>query len=154
MAGLIPFGSGLWRNYALPLAPDIPEMQMQVVDWRRYLDAYWGVQLVDEAPAWREYRIDNPSGSLICRSMLMRYEFAMLYALAKDHYRGEGAIVDAGPLTGITSNVLARGVLATRRCWSVTGASSRSTCSTTSPIRTRSSMCRTATNPFSTPSST
>lgn len=88
---------------------------MLSVDWRSYLDADWGVTLVDEAPAWREYRLDNPSGPLVCRSMLMRYEFAMLYALAKDHYRGEGAIVDAGPLTGISSNVLARGLLANPR---------------------------------------
>lgn len=44
--------------------------------------------------------------------MLMRYEFAMLFALARHNYLGEGAIVDGGPLTGITSNALARGILA------------------------------------------
>lgn len=83
-----------------------------MVDWRRYLDAYWGVQLKSEAPAWREYQLDNPSGSLLCRSMLMRYELAMLYTLAKHHFSGAGAIVDAGPLTGLTTNALARGLLA------------------------------------------
>ncbi len=82
------------------------------VAWRQYLDAYWGIQLTAEAPSWREYRIDNPSGPIICRSMLMRYEIAMLFALARDHYLGDGAIVDGGPLTGITSNAFARGILA------------------------------------------
>ena len=82
------------------------------VSWRQYLNAYWGIQLTDEAPNWREYRIRNPSGSISCRSMLMRYEFAMLFALARHNYLGEGAIVDGGPLTGITSNALARGILA------------------------------------------
>jgi hypothetical protein len=84
---------------------------MAIVDWRRYLESYWGVQLVDEAPSWREYRLDNPSGSIVCRSMLMKYELAMLYALARDHFSGKGVIVDAGPLTGLTTNALARGIL-------------------------------------------
>ena len=68
------------------------------VAWRQYLDAYWGIQLTAEAPSWREYRIDNPSGPITCRSMLMRYEFAMLFALARDHYLGDGAIVDGWPI--------------------------------------------------------
>ncbi len=84
---------------------------MSEVDWRAYLDTYWGVRLTSETPEWREYRIDNPSGSIVCRSMLMRYELAMLYALARNHYTGSGAIVDAGPLTGLTTNSLAKGVL-------------------------------------------
>ena len=82
------------------------------VDWRRYDEGYWGIGLTSQGPAWREYRIDNPSGSMTCRSMLMRYELAMLYTLAKEHYTGQGAIVDAGPLTGLTTNAFAKGILA------------------------------------------
>ena len=85
---------------------------MTEFNWRKYDESYWGIQLASEGPAWREYRIDNPSGSVTCRSMVMRYELAMLYALARDHYSGEGAIVDGGPLTGLTTNALARGWLA------------------------------------------
>jgi hypothetical protein len=82
-----------------------------VVDWRHNLDANWGIRLIAEWSTWREYRIDNPSASLTCRSMLMRYEMAILYTLAREHYSGIGAIVDAGPLTGVTTNAFAKGVL-------------------------------------------
>jgi hypothetical protein len=81
------------------------------IAWRQYIDSDWGIRLTSEAPEWREYRIENPSGSLVCRSMLMRYELAILYAIAKHNYRGIGAIVDAGPLTGVTTNSLAKGIL-------------------------------------------
>jgi len=36
----------------------------------------------------------------------------MLFALARHHYSDSGVIVDGGPLTGITSNAFARGILA------------------------------------------
>ena len=36
-----------------------------------------------------------------------RYEIAILYSLAKDYYTGAGAIVDGGPLLGLTTNALA-----------------------------------------------
>lgn len=81
------------------------------IAWRQYLSSDWGIRLTSEAPTWREYLIQNPSGSLVCRSMLMRYELALLYTLAKHHYQGIGAIVDAGPLTGLTTNSLAKGIL-------------------------------------------
>lgn len=84
---------------------------MTAFDWRRYDGSYWGVELVAQDVDWREYRIDNPSGAVTCRSMLMRYELAMLYALARDHFGGRGAIVDAGALTGVTTNSLVKGLL-------------------------------------------
>jgi hypothetical protein len=49
---------------------------------------------------------------MTARSMLMRYEIAILYALARHYYTGNGAIVDGGPMLGITTNALAKGVLA------------------------------------------
>jgi hypothetical protein len=87
--------------------------QSQTFAWRHYLDFAWGIEPIAEDVTWREYRIRNPSGAkLIARSMLMRYEIAMLYAVARDYYTGAGAIVDAGPLIGITTNALAKGVVA------------------------------------------
>ncbi len=81
--------------------------------WRHYVDSDWGITPIAEDVTWREYRIRNPSGTtLVARSMLMRYEIAMLYALARDYYMGAGAIVDGGPLIGITTNALAKGILA------------------------------------------
>lgn len=80
--------------------------------WRPLLDTKWGIDPVGDAPAWREYEIHNPSGTITARSMLMRYEIAMLHALARDYYTGRGAIVDGGPLLGITTNALVKGILA------------------------------------------
>lgn len=79
--------------------------------WRPLLDSKWGIDPVGDAPTWREYHIHNPSGTVSARSMLMRYEIAILHALARDYYTGVGAIVDGGPLLGITTNALAKGLL-------------------------------------------
>ena len=87
-------------------------METSTVNWRQFVGGDWGIALKDEAPGWREYLIENPSGSVVCRSMLMRYELAMLYALARLNYTGAGAIIDAGPLTGLTTNALVKGLLA------------------------------------------
>lgn len=79
--------------------------------WRSLLESKWGIEPVGDAPTWREYRIHNPSRIVTARSMLMRYEIAILYVLARDYYTGTGAIVDGGPLLGITTNALAKGLL-------------------------------------------
>jgi hypothetical protein len=46
--------------------------------------------------------------------MLQLQELAALYMLAKDYYRGEGEIVDLGPLLGVGTNALARGLAENR----------------------------------------
>ncbi len=86
-------------------------MVVQKLLWRHLLDSNWGIEPVLDTPAWREFRVHNPSGSVSIRSMLTRYEIAILYSLAKDYYTGAGAIVDGGPLLGLTTNALAKGVL-------------------------------------------
>ena len=82
--------------------------------WRPLLDTRWGIEPSGDAPTWREYRIHNPSGTVTARSMLMRYEIAILHALARNYYTGKGAIVDGGPLLGITTNAFVKGILANR----------------------------------------
>ena len=46
--------------------------------------------------------------------MLTIQELALLYHIARDHYTGEGEIVDGGPLLGIGTNAMAKGLLANR----------------------------------------
>lgn len=60
--------------------------------------------------AFQKYTISNPSGDVDAVSMLTSYELSLLYALAKDYYNGVGVIVDAGPLNGVCTNALAKGL--------------------------------------------
>jgi hypothetical protein len=79
--------------------------------WERYLpDRDPTHQLGIRARSWQEYELLNPSGSIIERSMLMLNEIALLYMLARDYYSGDGEIVDLGPLLGVGTNALARGL--------------------------------------------
>jgi hypothetical protein len=64
---------------------------------------------------WQEYELANPGGPVVERSMLALNELALLYMLAKDWYSGEGEIVDLGPLLGVGTNALARGLSRNRR---------------------------------------
>ena len=43
-------------------------------------------------------------------SMLSIYELSLLFALAKDIYKGWGYIIDAGSLLGVTTFALAKGL--------------------------------------------
>lgn len=81
------------------------------LDWRDYLpelnsDSPLGIRPI----AWQQYELLNPSGAVVERSMLVPDEAAFLFAVAKDHYLGEGEIIDLGPLLGVGTNALARGL--------------------------------------------
>lgn len=62
------------------------------------------------SPRFQEYVMSTTAGDIAAKSMLTMDELAVLYALARYHYRGTGKIVDLGPLLGIGTHVMARGV--------------------------------------------
>ncbi len=79
--------------------------------WKRYLpDVDPTLQLGIRSCSWQEYELFNPSGLVTARSMLMLNEIALLFMLTKDYYSGQGEIVDLGPLLGVGTNALARGL--------------------------------------------
>ena len=83
--------------------------------WKQYLPEYnpnspMGLQ----SPEFQVYDVVNPSGVQRVRSMLTSYELTLLYAFARN-YTGEGEILDLGPLTGVTTNQFARGLLHNKR---------------------------------------
>ncbi|MEZ5365499.1 MAG: hypothetical protein R2748_25010 [Bryobacterales bacterium] len=87
-------------------------MSTQASQWRKYLSSPdTGLSSL----RWQEYRIQNPSGEKVVRSMLAPPELTLLYYLARDHYSGRGEIVDLGPLLGVGTNMLARGLQANER---------------------------------------
>ena len=90
---------------------------MQQGEWHKYIEGGWGITPTRDAPGWREFTLETTRGPRAVRSMLTRYEIAILYALARDHYTGVGAIVDAGPLTGVTTSAFARGMEANARAF-------------------------------------
>jgi len=47
--------------------------------------------------------------------MLSAYELALLYALAKDWYTGAGEMIDGGPLLGLSTYAMARGLAENQR---------------------------------------
>jgi hypothetical protein len=61
--------------------------------------------------AYQQYSIRNPSGAARTRSMLTTYEISLLYALAREYYTGAGEILDLGPLNGVCSNALCKGLI-------------------------------------------
>jgi hypothetical protein len=60
--------------------------------------------------AFQQYGVRTQSGVVEIRSMLSSYELSILFALAKDYWRGEGEIVDLGCLYGLTTRCFAEGV--------------------------------------------
>lgn len=76
------------------------------INWQDYL--WRDLEQVE----WQCYRIQNPSGPVLVRSMLTGNELALLRAVAEEHYQGWGEIVDAGPLLGASTNMLAKGLAA------------------------------------------
>ena len=84
--------------------------------WKRYLTADGLSQLGIRPIAFQQYELLNPDGAVVERSMLTPSEVALLFAVAKDHYTGAGEIVDLGPLLGVGTNALARGLSQNARC--------------------------------------
>ena len=58
----------------------------------------------------QEYEFSTKAGPVTARSMLLIYELALLYALAKHHYSNQGKIVDAGCLVGASTFAFASGI--------------------------------------------
>ena len=76
------------------------------INWRNYI--WRDLEHIE----WQHFRIPNPSGPVAARTMLSPYELALLRAVAQENYRGWGEIVDAGPLLGAGTNMLAKGLAA------------------------------------------
>jgi hypothetical protein len=84
----------------------VSELTETTIPWRDYV--WRDVEHIE----WQYFRIPNPSGPVTVRSMLSPYELALLRAVAQENYRGWGEIVDAGPLLGAGTNMLAKGLAA------------------------------------------
>jgi hypothetical protein len=81
--------------------------------WRQY--APWLESTQDPAmgitsPAFQEYNLETPHGREQARSMLSMFEISMLYGICRHNYQGHGEIVDGGPLLGIGTYAMARGL--------------------------------------------
>ncbi|WP_336489766.1 hypothetical protein [Methylobacterium nigriterrae] len=109
------------RLRRLGAAPEEPASN-PVVDlkdsqfWRRYVP-FWNpesrVPFVETG--FQTYRVTTADGEVTIKSMLSSLELALLYALAKDYWTGEGEIVDLGCLYGLTTRCLAEGMALNRR---------------------------------------
>jgi hypothetical protein len=87
-----------------------PTVNSTLPDWLPYVEnSSLGIRTTD---VFQSYIVETSRGSLAARSMLTPYELALLHAVAKDWYTGEGEIIDAGPLLGLSTYALARGVAA------------------------------------------
>lgn len=60
--------------------------------------------------AFQAYSVRTSSGLVDIKSMLSSYELSIVFALAKDYWRGEGEIVDLGCLYGLTTRCFAEGI--------------------------------------------
>ena len=79
--------------------------------WRRYAPTFNKNTTIDfTTPKFQDYLVNTKRGRIHIRSMLTQFELALLYALGKDYYTGRGKIVDLGPLAGVGTNCLARGL--------------------------------------------
>ncbi|KAB1075334.1 hypothetical protein [Methylobacterium planeticum] len=78
--------------------------------WRRYVP-FWNprspVPFVESE--FQTFVVPGADGEIIIKSMLSSLELSLLYALARDHWTGEGEIVDLGCLYGLTTRCLAEG---------------------------------------------
>lgn len=70
---------------------------------------------VRKHPGEKVYDLERAEEPMSVRCMLAPDELALLYALARHHYTGSGAIVDTGTLLGLTTNCLARGLRDNKR---------------------------------------
>ncbi|TXN08118.1 hypothetical protein FV222_01255 [Methylobacterium sp. WL103] len=89
------------------MAIDLTDSQF----WRRYVP-FWNplsdVPFVETAH--QTYSVPTADGELTVKSMLSSLELALLYALARDYWTGEGEIVDLGCLYGLTTRTMAEAV--------------------------------------------
>ena len=61
--------------------------------------------------AFQEYYIETPHGREWARSMLTSlWSFRLLYGVCRHDYHGRGEIVDGGPLLGVGTYAMARGL--------------------------------------------
>ena len=61
-------------------------------------------------PSFQMYNIETPHGFESARSMLHVYELSLLYGVCRNDYQGRGEIVDGGPLLGVGTFAMARGL--------------------------------------------
>lgn len=81
---------------------------MSSINWLRYAGHHsFGIANSD---VFQSYAVQTAQGTTTVRSMLTYYELLLLYALAKDWYKGAGEIIDAGPLLGLSTYAMAQGV--------------------------------------------
>ena len=78
--------------------------------WHRHCHEAGLLQMGVTAHSHQLYRLQGRSSSRVIPSMLLSYELALLYGLARDHYNGSGAIIDLGPLLGASTFCLSRGL--------------------------------------------
>lgn len=65
--------------------------------------------------AFQTYHVPTGGDGHVTKSMLSSLELALLFALAKDHWSGEGEIVDLGCCYGLTTRCLADGMMRNTR---------------------------------------
>ncbi len=83
------------------------------IDWRKYTDhPSLGIKTT---PVFQSFDVATSGGTITVRSMLSGFELALLHVLAKDWYTGEGEIIDGGPLLGLSTYAMARGLVANPR---------------------------------------
>lgn len=86
---------------------------MALPDWRKYTEhSDVGIKTTS---VFQSFAVTTSRGPMAVRSMLSAYELALLYALAKDSYTGAGEIIDGGPLLGLSTYAMARGLAANER---------------------------------------
>jgi hypothetical protein len=93
-------------------APIDDQKILDPVSWRKYVSHFnqqadIGIREVSSTI----FEVRNPTCTAVTKCMLSLYELAFLYMVSKDYYTGFGEIVDLGPLLGLSTNALARGLL-------------------------------------------
>jgi hypothetical protein len=84
-------------------------MEHYTVDWLQYVGhPSLGIRTTK---TFQSYVVETCGGRVPARSMLTAYELALLHAVAKHWYTGEGEIIDGGPLLGLSTYALARGLI-------------------------------------------
>jgi len=76
--------------------------------WRQWNNAACATGIT--ALSFQEYLATRLSPPMRILSMLMPEELALLYSIARQSFKGNGLIIDAGPLLGLTTYMLASGL--------------------------------------------
>ena len=101
--------AGLPTLLPSPTEP-VPDVR-QSAFWHRYVPS----ANADSPVPFREignqtYRVPIGSNAVITKTSSSNFELALLYALARDYWSGEGEIVDLGCSHGLTTRCLAEGI--------------------------------------------